>query len=316
MKISKKKLIFVGVFPVFAMSFLISCENQLNFLNVSRANYQKFAIINRNEKTIAKPFFENANILELLAKIYDTNDSKKQLISRINAIETEKYISDLAFKFSFYNPINPWPSHSIVGGLGKKDSNPVLFEQAKKSFTDLFKNNWLWLLKNLEKTVFIRGLAEIDQFQEQNEELNINLKEKALKNSFYQPKSNKFTDIAIVGSKTEKNEENTKNEIETKNYKIFLLNEENFIFSFNLKKELKNGKLINSEINLNPWIRIYPKFLNKTDQKFPLQEYARIVSNYRTGVLGANVSLVEKSIFEENQGGNVFYYTLVDFKTS
>lgn len=311
MKKSRKKLIFSSFAPFLVSVFLISCGSQGNSLQSFEKKYQKFGIISPQDKKIVQPFFQNSNISQLLDKVYDDQDSKKQLISRTLAIDTEQYRQDLSFRFSFYNTINSWPSDSIIGGFGESNSNPVLFEKAKKSFNDLFDNNWLWLLANLESAVFVRGLAEIDQFQQQHEELNINLKNEALKNSFYRPKSNKFIDIAIVKSLTEKNNETG---IETKNYQIFLLNEENFIFSLNLKKEFKNQKLINSKISLNPWIQIYPKFANKTSEKFPLQEYARIVSNYRNGISGVNISLVEKSIFEENQGGNVFYYTLVDFQ--
>ncbi|MXR57510.1 hypothetical protein DR096_02965 [Mycoplasma hyopneumoniae] len=306
-----KKSLFFGFIPFFSSLFLLSCANQVNFSDFLKKKYQKFAIISSTEKNIAQPFFENSSILELLTKIYPSQDSKKQLISRIKKIETEKNILDLAFKLNFYNPINPWPGNSSGTAFGNRQENPLLYEKAKRSFNDLFENNWLWLLANLQSAIFVRGLAEIDQFQQQNEDLNIDLKNQALKNSFYLPKSNKFNDIVIVKLANEsKNTEG--NGIE--NYKIFLLNEENYIFTFNMQEEYKNNKLINTRLNLSPWIRIYPKFLNKTVEKFPLDEYARIVSNYRSGISGVNISLVEKSIFEENQGGSPYYYTLVDFQ--
>ncbi|WP_341433767.1 aromatic motif membrane protein, partial [Mesomycoplasma ovipneumoniae] len=102
--------------------------------------------------------------------------------------------------------------------------------------------------------------------------------------------------------------------IETKTYQVFLLNQDNFIFNITIKKEFKNQKMLNLEATLSPWLQIYPKFIDQKTEKFPLQEYARITTNYRSGVAGVSVPLVEKLIFEENLGGNVLYYTLVDFQ--
>ncbi|WP_341515956.1 aromatic motif membrane protein [Mesomycoplasma ovipneumoniae] len=311
MKKNKKLLFSVNLLTFLSAGFLASCTQPTNQPTNYQAKYEKFAKNDVLQQEKAEPFLENSIINQLLDKIYENADSKEQLINRISTIDSDNYLNDLAFNLSFYNTINNSPSDSIIGGFGSRNSNPVLFEKAKFSVNELFENNWLWLLKNLNSAVFVRGLAKIDQFQQQNDELNIGLRNEALKNSFYQPSSNKFIDIAIVKSPSEIDPETN---IETKTYQVFLLNQDNFIFNITIKKELKNQKMLNLEATLSPWLQIYPKFIGQKTEKFPLQEYARITTNYRSGVAGVSVPLVEKLIFEENLGGNVLYYTLVDFQ--
>ncbi|WP_069096880.1 aromatic motif membrane protein [Mesomycoplasma ovipneumoniae] len=311
MKKNKKLLFFVNSLTFLSAGFLASCTQASQQVTNYQTKYEKFATNDTVSPEQAQPFLENSIINQLLDKIYEDTDSKEQLINRILTINSENYLDELTFNLSFYNSINNSPSDTIISGFGRGSSNPVLFEKAKFTINELFENNWLWLLKNLNSAVFVRGLANIDQFQQQNDELNIGLRNEALKNSFYQPSSNKFIDIAIVKSPTEIDPETN---IETKNYQVFLLNQDNFIFNLTIKKEFKDQKILNLETALSPWIQIYPKFISQKTEKFPLQEYARIISNYRSGVEGVSVQLVEKLIFEENLGGNVLYYTLVDFQ--
>lgn len=311
MKKNKKLVFSVNLLTFLSAGFLASCTQASQQATNYQTKYEKFATNDIPSPEKAQPFLENSIINQLLDKIYEDSDSKEQLINRILTINSENYLNDLIFNLSFYNSINNSPSDTIISGFGRGSSNPVLFEKAKFSVNELFENNWLWLLKNLNSGVFVRGLANIDQFQQQNDELNIGLRNEALKNSFYQPSSNKFIDIAIVKSPTEIDSETN---IETKNYQVFLLNQDNFIFNLSIKKEFKNQKILKLETTLSPWIQIYPKFIGQKTEKFPLQEYARIISNYRSGVEGVSVPLVEKLIFEENLGGNVLYYTLVDFQ--
>ncbi|UVO15175.1 hypothetical protein KW512_03285 [Mesomycoplasma ovipneumoniae] len=311
MKKNKKLVFSVNLLTFLSVGFLASCTQASNQQINYQTKYEKFATNDISSPEKAQPFLENSIINQLLDKIYEDSDSKEQLINRILTINSENYLNDLIFNLSFYNSINNSPSDTIISGFGRGSSNPVLFEKAKFSINELFENNWLWLLKNLNSAVFVRGLANIDQFQQQNDELNIGLRNEALKNSFYQPSSNKFIDIAIVKSPTEIDPETN---IETKNYQVFLLNQDNFIFNLTIKKQLKDQKILSLETTLSPWIQIYPKFIGQKTEKFPLQEYARIISNYRSGVEGVSVQLVEKLIFEENLGGNVLYYTLVDFQ--
>ncbi|CAT04717.1 Uncharacterised protein [Mesomycoplasma conjunctivae] len=282
---------------------LVSCQTSDSSV-VLHHDYRQFV----GEKDSFEHFLNNSAISQLLDLVYPNKDTQKQLINQARNINSQKYIEDLKYNLNFFNTINNRSSEFNT----LRNSQPILFTKAKESYENLFKFNWLWLLYNLKSTVWIRGIVTNDQFKRLNEDYNNLLKDNALNESFYQPNSNEFKDIIIVKQNTTSGGNNPK--FTKDNYRIFLLNKENYIFEFALEKTFNNSELVNANIEFSPWIKIYPNFVDNNKVKFPFADYVRIETNYRTSNSGTSVSLVERSVFEENQGGDNFSYTLIDFK--
>ncbi|MBG0730772.1 aromatic motif membrane protein [Mycoplasma sp. 'Moose RK'] len=301
----KKKIFFTFMTAVLTSLAMVSCGNFTQFKQSLAKKYYNFTDQETRKNDNYHHFFQNEVISQSLKIIYSDLYSSKEIIEQVDAINSESYQKDLKFKLNFYNTINSKASNSLLG-----NPNPLLFQQAFNSYGNLFENNWLWFLANIKRSIFIRGIKEADQFLILHEDSNLKLKEDALNSSFYQPISNQFKDMALVLKNSNLNPEN---QILTKEYELYLLNSENFIFSINFEQQFKDNKLIKVNATLSPWISIYPKFLNKNSLQFPLQEYAYVISNFRSGKQGVSVSQPEKSFFEEKQGGSRYFYTLIDF---
>lgn len=279
---------------------LVSCGQSNTIKNFSY--YQSF---------IQKPnsfqnFLDNQPIQELLDFVFENKDSKEQFINRTKNIKSEVYKKELNFNLIYYNTINNRSDAPVEGLFSTQNNQPLLYQEAKDNYSQLFNFNWLWFLAHLNQATFIRALGVNDQFRRLEEDSNLRLKNNALANAFYQPTNSVFKNIIIV--KGEKEDNNQK-------YKVFLLNQDNFVFELDVTKTIQNDKVVNTIVALSPWIKIYPKILDIKSLKFPFAEFVRMETNFNIGDAKANnVSQVEKSVFEENLGGDPFFYTLINFK--
>lgn len=296
-KIVKK----MSIFSVFGGFALVSCGQTSAITNLSY--YESFV----QKPNDFQNFLDNQPIQELLNFVFENPDSKKQYINKTQNIKSDIYKNELNFNLIYYNTINNQSDAPIADLFSEQQNNqPILYQEAKDNYSQLFNLNWLWFLAHLNQAIFIRALGVNDQFRRLEEDSNLRLQDNALANGFYQPTNSVFKDIIIVKGQ----EQN-----DTQEYKAFLLNQDNFVFEFDISKKIQNNKIVSTTVKLSPWIKVFPKILDFKNLHFPFSEFVRMETNFNIGEGKANnVSQVEKSIFEENLGGDPFFYTLINFK--
>ncbi|MFL1048483.1 aromatic motif membrane protein [Mycoplasmopsis synoviae] len=295
----KIKKILPAVFLTMAALPAISCASNSNANTNSNNVKSLFEKITKENVTINQrwnDFIESKAINSLLNLTFPKKENREKYIKEQNELNYDsKYKKDLKYWLSYGN--------NIQSALGS-DSNfffgdlPYPYENSRARVGQLFDNNWLWFLFNLDKFTFV-NYPSVNLFEKTSTQYSIQSQENSLVlGTFYTPNSNKIIDFS-----TQIYESN--DEILTANF--WLLIEAGFLIRIEVRHYLQDEL---SDISLLGYLFTYPDLISSNNKlrDFNIKKYIEDNEDFDS----KSVDQLKSLLFTERYGGSKLRYTVVD----
>ncbi|CAC13366.1 LIPOPROTEIN [Mycoplasmopsis pulmonis] len=317
----KRLLLSIGFLSnLVFLPLLLSCQKQAEI--PVKINNQLSLSAQEKEDKNWNSFLNSESINTLLNTAFYNEETKQvdehekqNFIEEQKAIDTQKYLQEIRESLFYSNLIQ---TNSFILSFFGTPIHSV--KNSREKIKDLTSKNWLWLLYNFDKFVFIYSLERdlfkhtTEEYDEQVAETNLNI------GSLYSPKTNNFIDHAsMIYSNTfdKPIPDGDDKSFHRKTTKFFLMNEDGFIFELEINSSYQedpktNQFKIERDIRSFPYLKSYPKLLKSTNKKkdFSLSDYIKNTQFFE----GYIPNEVDKILFEELHGGEQLRYGIIQTK--
>ncbi|QJR44202.1 aromatic motif membrane protein [Mycoplasma miroungirhinis] len=340
-KIYKKILMFSSLLSTSLLPILaISCTNSQN--NTKDENQLKTIFITDNNTQKEQNwniFLNYEHVNALLNLVFKNEADKKEYIQKQKNIPDDylELIKNYLFYINniviMYRPESISKGGIFGGGLfgnNKNSKKVVAVSEFKNKLEELYKQNWLWFLFNIDKFVFSYN-EDIDQFSGSIDLLTQDTQKNSLENSpFITLNTNQIEKYSIYEDKND----------DSLNYIVYLLTKQGLILNIQLTQELDNpideedeeyededetndtdSQNVQSktkdnpvqnpiEVEISPFAEIYPSFFENQSliKDFDLLNYVR------AQIFSKNIGSSKKAFkihFDDKYGGSPKRFTLV-----
>ncbi|KNG79294.1 aromatic motif membrane protein [Mycoplasma sp. HU2014] len=271
---NKIRYLLSSLIMIFTITSVVSCKTNSSPIvinNIKDQNKHKWDV-----------FLSQSYVVDLLNLAFHDQEQKTKYIASQKNLD-DNYFNELREYFTYAN--NVVRSYSYDG-----DKQPFGYQEFSKKLDQLFQENWLWALFNIDKFKFVL-YGESDQFIKQVEEANRDSqKSSVLVGSFIKLKTNLINQYVIYQTSKEETY-------------LYLLTSSNNIFKININKTDSKTK-----VELEQYTYAYETFLDKPDQikNFDFKKYAHVVSLHNSS------NATQKNLFDAQYGGLPLRLTVVD----
>ncbi|AEM68628.1 aromatic motif membrane protein [Mycoplasma putrefaciens] len=270
---NKIKYLLSSLMLVFVTSSVVSCKTSSNQIVINKIKDQ-----HQHKWDV---FLSQSYVVELLDLVFQNQEQKTKYIASQKKLDKD-YFDQLREYFTYAN--------NVVRSYSYDSKQPFGYQEFSKKLDQLFQENWLWALFNIDKFKFVL-YGESEQFIKQVEEANRDSqKSSVLVGSFIKLKTNLINQYVIY--QTSKNE----------TY-LYLLTSSNNIFKITIDKT--NSK---TKVELDQYTYAYETFLAKPEQikNFDFKKYAHVTSLHNSS------NATQKNLFDAQYGGLPLRLTVVD----
>lgn len=284
---------------------LISCSLISSPILITACNKQATKMTPHIEKTNEKEkkwqlFLQYEYIDSLLKIVFGDNaDQKAKYINEQKAID-DKYFSEIKEYLMYANNVTAFQRSEDFGKV-------LPLSKFRPKLDELFKQNWLWFLFNLDRFTFAY-YETFDQFKADLEIHSLDIQKNSLDlGAFHRPKTNQALQHVMFENINEQNKE----------INFFILTGEGAILEIKLQKSMSNKESNSTENNeqkinveIFTYSHIYTKLFKNTEEleKFDLSKYVSALEMYRN-VSGGRTP---KILFDNEYGGEPLRFTIVD----